>query len=382
MFLKTALLLTTISMSALAEYRFTGTHPYSIHSNSNNEIILKLCYDNFKRCTGEINIGDQRGLKLFLQENIWRRRDVNIENYELVLKESLGILKNHKIEVARREKKVKQIIAKEPKLADSLKDFLADAKVKVRDANYAIENLTSGKKMVDEVLAEVDRVLSNKEMRIYPQLHAYNFEHYQWTRCGNSIKDIDCFQSGLQFFIDGKSNILTGLLSNALKKENSQIHLPQALSSGIQFALLTTDHKNFGKSEPTQIANEIPSTIGGDDYTDCLIQKRTGTLSDSKLSCEAFGKNWRYPTLKELRDHQAEILSIMPEMNSHKFIQTMEVREFNQPGASHLRICRPIYYNITTDKSLNNVTDILRGFSTGRSPKEGTSGVCVCTEDC
>jgi hypothetical protein len=380
--LKTALILSSLSLSAFADYRFSGTHPYSINLNEKKEIILKLCYENFSRCTAQINIGHERELKSYLQEKIWRRKDVKFENYESVLKESKLVLKKHQREVASREKVVKDLTIKDPSAAESLKNYITEAKIKVRDAEYAIKYLISGKETVDAVLQELDDTLSKGKTKNFSQTWAYNFEDFEWRKCRSMSSKTECFESGIQYFINGKPNFLNALLETALVKENKQIGLPQSLSSGLKVAVLTTDRSKFGTSELSQLASEVPTEIGGEDYNKCFALKSSGTVSDSQVGCEAFGKNWRYPTLKELKNHQTEILSIIPEIEPERYLQTKEVRAFMNPGAVHLKVCKSIYYNLRTDKALNNLSEIMRDFSKGKNAQGGASAVCVCSDDC
>jgi hypothetical protein len=193
---------------------------------------------------------------------------------------------------------------------------------------------------------------------------------------------IECFESGIQYFISGKPNFLHSLIETALVKENKRIGLPQTLSSGLKIAILSTDKSKFGTSELSQRATEVPSEIGGEEYNKCFALKTSGVVADSKVGCEVFGQNWRYPTLKELRDHQPEILSIIPEVGTERYFQTKEVNEFIHPGAAHLKVCKSTYYNLRTDKALNNLTVLMRDFSRGKDLKSEASAVCVCSEDC
>ena len=140
-----AIILSTLSFSAFAEYRFTGTHPYKLAFNEDGKVIASLCYDGFKRCTGSINIGEFKELSLFIQKNIWRRSDVNTENYQTILKESEAVVKRYSLEVEKREKTVKELSKDDPKIAESLKNYVVEAKIKLNDANYAINALKERK---------------------------------------------------------------------------------------------------------------------------------------------------------------------------------------------------------------------------------------------
>jgi hypothetical protein len=378
-----AIILSTLSFSAFAEYRFTGTHPYKMAFNEEGKVIASLCYDGFKRCTGSINIGEFKELSLFIQKNIWKRSDVNTENYQTILKESEAVVKRFSLEVEKREKTVKELSKDDPKIAESLKNYVVEAKIKLNDANYAINALKEGKLLVDAVIEEVKKTLSGKTVSTFAEISAYNFEDYQWRNCRSLKTKSECYQTGIQFFLsDKKSDLKNKLLAKAMRNENSKFSLPQITSSGLSVALLTTDHKNFGKVELSQNAEGVPTEIGGENYNECKILESTGKQTGSDLSCKALGKNWRYPKLAELQKNRQDLIRIIPEMNEEKFLQTTEVNEFSNPGAMHLTLCYSVLYNPTKNKTMNNQNEIVRGFVFGKEPKLGSSAICVCSKDC
>jgi hypothetical protein len=374
-----AIILSSLSFSAFAEYRFTGTHPYQLALNGERKVIATLCYDNFKRCTGSTNVGEFKELSQFIQNNIWKRTDVNTDNYQMILKESEAIVKKHKLELEKREKTVKELSKDDPKIAESLKNYVVEAKIKLNDANYSINALKDGKIIVDEVLEVVKNTLSGNTTTTYAQISAYNFEDFEWNNCRRLKTKSECFQTGIQYFITNKN---IHLHSKAMKNENSKLSLPQMTSSGLSVALLTTDHKNFGQIESNQNANPVPTKIGGENYNECKILQSSGKQIGSDLSCKALGKNWRYPKLIELQKNRHDLLRILPDMNSEKFLQTSDVNEFSNPGAIHLTLCYPVLYNLNKNKTMNNQNEIVRGFVFGKEPKMGTSAICVCSKDC
>jgi dipeptidyl aminopeptidase/acylaminoacyl peptidase len=378
-----AIILSTLSFSAFAEYRFTGTHPYKLAFNKEGKVIASLCYDSFKRCTGSINIGEFKELSLFIQQNIWRRSDVNTDNYQTILKESEAVVKRYSLEVEKREKTVNELSKGDPKISDSLKDYLFEAKRNLSDANYAINALKERKIIVDEVLKTVKSTLSGDKVTTYAEISAYNFKDFEWRYCRSLKTQSECFQTGIQYFISDKNNDLKNkLLAKAMRSENTKLAMPQITSSGLSVALLTTDHKNYGKIEISQNAEGVPTDIGGENYNECKILQSTGKQTGSDLSCKALGKNWRYPRLGELQKNRHDLMRIIPEMNTEKFLQTSEVNEFSNPGNIHLTLCYPILYNPTKNKTMNNQNEIVRGFVFGKLPKLGASAICVCSKDC
>ena len=378
-----AIILSTLSFSAFAEYRFTGTHPYKLAFNEDGKVIASLCYDGFKRCTGSINIGEFKELSLFIQKNIWKRSDVNTENYQTILKESEAVVKRYSLEVEKREKTVIELSKDDPKIAESLKNYVVEAKIKLNDANYAINALKERKLIVDEVLKEVKNTLSGKTITTYSEVFAYNVDDFEWRNCRSLKTKSECYQTGIQFFLsDKKSDLKNKLLAKSMRNENSKLSLPQITSLGLSVALLTTDHKNFGKVELSQNAEGVPAEIGGENYNECKILESTGKQTGSDLSCKALGKNWRYPKLAELQKNRQDLIRILPEMNEEKFLQTTEVNEFSNPGAMHLTLCYSVLYNPTKNKTMNNQNEIVRGFVFGKEPKLGSSAICVCSKDC
>ena len=378
-----AIILSTLSFSAFAEYRFTGTHPYKLAFNEDGKVIASLCYDGFKRCTGSINIGEFKELSLFIQKNIWKRSDVNTENYQTILKESEAVVKRYSLEVEKREKTVIELSKDDPKIAESLKNYVVEAKIKLNDANYAINALKERKLIVDEVLKEVKNILSGKTITTYSEVFAYNVDDFEWRNCRSLKTKSECYQTGIQFYLsDKKSDLKNKLLAKSMRNENSKLSLPQITSSGLSVALLTTDHKNFGKVELSQNAEGVPTEIVGENYNECKILESTGKQTGSDLSCKALGKNWRYPKLAELQKNRQDLIRILPEMNEEKFLQTTEVNEFSNPGAMHLTLCYSVLYNPTKNKTMNNQNEIVRGFVFGKEPKLGSSAICVCSKDC
>jgi len=375
LFLKFLTLL-TLSLSALAEYRFEGHHSYKVDRNEEGKIVLTLCYDQFTRCTGSVEIGDFKNLSLFIQGNIWRRKDVNLENYGKILAESKVILKGHQDEVTKREKTIKELSKNDPKVAESLRNYLTEAQIKRRDSEWAVNNLLEGKNKVDEVLKEVDRTLSGFEVKTFQEDYSYNFEDFSFRKCRDRA---ECHEIGIQFYISDKKNDFKNLLvKKAILKENKKKNYPVLTKTGLSINLLSTDVIKFGTKSTNQNAEGIKTEMWGD----CTALEKSGTLYDTAVNCSVFGKNWRYPTLSELQNNRIELMSKLPKMDLEKFLITSNINPYSNPGNVALTICHPVYYNISKGKTLNNHPDIVKPFIFGKDPKYGANAICVCSKNC
>lgn len=371
------------TFSAYAEYRFTGVHPYKLSINNEENVIATLCYNEFMRCTGSISIGSFRDLSLVIQKNIWRRSDVNIENYKTVLKESETVLKNAVTELEKRKKTVKELSQKDPQIAESLKDYIAAATIRVNDSVYAIERLKERKIIVDEVLAIVKKTLRGEITSTFPETYYFNFQDFEWNICRKLQNQTECFERGIQYYLEDKNNnFREKLLSKAMKNENSKNGFPQMTSTGLRVSLLTTNASRFGRIDLAQQAEAIPTKITGKRYDVCLAQDTTGTLSQTELSCKTLGKNWRYPKLSELQNNREDLLRLLPKMNDERYLQTSEAKGFPNPGNTNLTECHPVLLNLNLNKTMNNQIEVVRSFSRGKGPKGGISAICVCTKDC
>lgn len=381
-FLKFALLF-LIGLPAFAEYRFTGHHPYKVFLDKSQGLKLSICYDNFRRCTGTIKAGSLHDLSLFLQRKIWRRSDVTVENYQEILKESQGVLKKHLNELRIREREIKELTVRRPEAALALRPYLEEARVRVRDAETSINYLKENKLIVDRVLKEVQETLSSSTTREYSLINTYNFESYQWRNCSGFVNADDCFISGMQYYFSNNSNdYVFQALAESMKMENHKNGYPQLLAPKLKVALLSTDHVAFGKKNNHQDAEDIPSELSGERLEDCKPLSRSGSLAFSELTCTALGKNWRYPTLKELQENREMLIRILPSMDTQKFLQTSDIRDFSNPGAVHLSLCKGIYYNPGTNKTLNNRPTFLRDFLFAKHPSQGVNAICVCSSGC
>lgn len=383
--MKTTLVLgfAILASAAHAEYRFNGEHPLKLTRNTRNEVVASLCYDNFTRCTGSLSLGSFPEVSLYIQGLIWNRRDVNLGNYEVVLRDSLKIVKNYDLEVKKRERTFNDLVRNNPEAAESLRPYLDQAKGKLSDAKAYVERLTSGKKQVLDVLSEVDETFSDHKIKNYQQISAYNFRDFQWNHCPSFNDQNDCYQAGLQFFLtDVKGNLKSQLMSNAIKSQNTEAHFPHILPSGISVALLSSDIENYGKIQAGEIALPVPMEVSDEHNSECKATRPSGVLKGSDVSCQAFGANWRYPTLKELQANRSDLTKLLKKLTPNTFLQTSEAKGFVNPGAAHLTVCKPVYYNPSTQKTLNNMPGILRDFTFGKEPSRGASAVCVCSKDC
>jgi hypothetical protein len=378
-----AFLLLVFTFSAYAEYRFTGLHPYKLTMNDENDVIATLCYNDFKKCTGTISIGSFKDLSLVIQKNIWRRSDVNTENYKAVLKESETVLKNAMTELEKRKKTVKELSQNDPKIAESLTDYITKATIKVNDSVYAIERLKEGKILADEVILRVRKTLKGEISSTFPETFNYNFQDFEWNVCRKLKTEGECFERGIQYYLEDKNNnYREKLLSKAMKNENSKNGFPQMTSTGLRVSLLSTNASRFGRIDLTQQAEAIPTKVGGERYDLCLAQDTTGTLFQSELSCKILGKNWRYPKLTELQNNREDLLRILPKINDQRFLQTSEAKGFPNPGNVNLTECHPVLLNLNLNKTMNNQIELVRSFSRGKEPKGGISAICVCSKDC
>jgi hypothetical protein len=376
-----------LSMSAYAEYRFSGPHSYRLFFDKEEKVVASLCYDDFKRCTGAIILGDFRDLSLSVQENIWRRRDVNLDNYSLVLKQSQAQVKKYELEVMKREKTVQELSKNDPKVAESLKAYLFEAKGNLNNAQIHLKYLVSNKVMVDEVIDQMKMTLSGAQTRSYSQVSAFNFKDFEWNNCRSFKILSDCFHAGIQYYVEdsigGKGKDLkTRLLKRAMRSENQKNHFPQMTSSGLSVAILSTDFVGFLKGSESQSGQSVRNEIGGKNYDECIALETSGALAQSGLTCQALGKNWRYPKLQELKSNRQDLLRILPGMREDAYFITSEVNEFINPGNSLLIVCASVYYNPARNKSLNSATKFMRGFSRPSAPGQGAKGICVCSENC
>ncbi len=383
--MKTTLVLgfAILASAAHAEYRFNGEHPLKLTRNASNEVVASLCYDNFTRCTGSLSVGSFPEVSLYIQGLIWNRRDVNLGNYELVLRDSLKIVKNYDLEVKKRERIFNDLVRNNPEAAESLRPYLEQAKGKLSDASGYVERLTSGKKQVLDVLSEVEETFSDHKIKNYQQKSSYNFRDFQWNHCPSFNHQNDCYQAGLQFFLtDVKGNLKSQLISKTIRSQNTKAHFPQILSSGISVALLSSDIEKFGNTHAAQIALPVPMEVSDDHNSECKAIHTSGVLKGTDVTCKAFGVNWRYPTLKELQANRSVLTKILKKLTPNIFLQTSDAKGFVNPGAAHLTVCKPVYYNPFTQKTLNNVAGILRDFTFGKEPSRGASAVCVCSKGC
>jgi hypothetical protein len=171
-------------------------------------------------------------------------------------------------------------------------------------------------------------------------------------------------------------------MSNAIKSQNTEAHFPHILPSGISVALLSSDIENYGKIQAGEIALPVPMEVSDEHNSECKATRPSGVLKGSDVSCQAFGANWRYPTLKELQANRSDLTKLLKKLTPNTFLQTSEAKGFVNPGAAHLTVCKPVYYNPSTQKTLNNMPGILRDFTFGKEPSRGASAVCVCSKDC
>jgi hypothetical protein len=372
-----------LASAAHAEYRFNGEHPLKLTRNTRNEVVASLCYDNFTRCTGSLSLGSFPEVSLYIQGLIWNRRDVNLGNYEVVLRDSLKIVKDYDLEVKKRERVFNDLVSKNPDAAESLRPYLEQAKGKLGDARAYVDRLTSGKKQVLDVLSEVDETFSDHKIKKFQQISAYNFRDFQWNHCPSFKDQNDCYHSGLQFFLtDVKGNLKYQLMAKAIRSQNTESHFPQILPSGISVALLSSDTKNFGTIHSAQMALPVPMEVSDEHNSECQAIHSSGVLKGTDVSCQVFGANWRYPTLKELQANRSHLTKLLKNLTPHTFLQTSDAKGFVNPGAAHLTVCKPVYYNPSTQKTLNNIPGILRDFTFGKEPSGGASAVCVCSKDC
>ena len=383
--MKTIFALGSILMasSAFAEYRFEGEHPFKLTRNDKNEVVASLCYEQFTRCTGSLTIGSFPEISLFIQSKIWNRQDVNLSNYENVLKSSLKIVKDYDLEVKKRQKKITELSQNDPQTAQTLQPYLNEAKGKLSDANAYVERLINGKKQVLDVLSEVEETFSGHKTRTFEQRSAYNFRDFQWNYCRSFHDENDCFQAGLQFYLtDVKGDLRSELISKAIRSENSKANLPKTLSSGLTIGLLKSDLMSAGALKDNQNALPVPMEVSEGRNRQCQAVQSSGVLKGTNVSCQSLSRNWRYPSLKELQLNRAELMKVLNQMEVNTFFQTTDSKGFVNPGAAHLTVCKPVYYNLSTQKTLNNQPEIVREFIFGKEPSSGASAICVCSENC